>query len=173
VNFNSEIADEWVRPVSRRVPRRARAAARRCRVAAMRRGLKPLSGQRVARPGSCLARPRPPDSAASSCPPVSRPPRPRRSPLDSVPHSAPLADRRLAPHRRARHRPSPSPRAVSRRLPCAGVEPSPVHALQPAEAVGHASAAHAGHAPCGHGPRPALCVWAESDFGPVHPVKFY
>jgi hypothetical protein len=29
VNFNLEIADEWARPVSRRVPRRAHAAARR------------------------------------------------------------------------------------------------------------------------------------------------
>jgi hypothetical protein len=37
VNFNSEIADEWARPVSRRAPHRARAAVRRCRVATKRR----------------------------------------------------------------------------------------------------------------------------------------
>jgi hypothetical protein len=37
VIFNSENADEWVPPVRRRVPRRARLAVRRCRVAATRR----------------------------------------------------------------------------------------------------------------------------------------
>jgi hypothetical protein len=37
VIFNSEIADKRAPPVRRRVPHRARAAARRCRVAATRR----------------------------------------------------------------------------------------------------------------------------------------
>jgi hypothetical protein len=35
VIFNSKNTDEWVPPVRRRCPRRARPAARRCRVAAM------------------------------------------------------------------------------------------------------------------------------------------
>jgi hypothetical protein len=37
VIFNLENAEEWVSPVRRRCPRRARLAARRCRVAATRR----------------------------------------------------------------------------------------------------------------------------------------
>jgi hypothetical protein len=72
VIFNSEITDERAPPVRRRVPRRARTATRRCRVAAtcraVARGLKPLSGQRATRP----------NSPASRAPPSPRPPRTRR-----------------------------------------------------------------------------------------------
>jgi hypothetical protein len=73
-------------------------------------------------------------------------------------------------------------RAVARRRPamprlaCATRRPAEAElgqrrargprALRPVEAVGRvavgrASAVHAGRAPHGHGPRPALCVWAE------------
>jgi hypothetical protein len=50
-----------------------------------------------------------------------------------------------------------------RRLPCAGAE------AVGRVAVGRTSAAHVGRAPRGHVSRHALCVWAESDFGPVAP----
>jgi hypothetical protein len=92
VNFNSEIANEWARPVSRRAPLpRDRHTPRR------RSSLKPLSGQRVARPDSCLTCAAP-DSVTSP----SRP-SPRRA--------CPLADRRLAPHAASR----PPPRTCRRR----------------------------------------------------------
>jgi hypothetical protein len=94
VIFNSEIADERAPPVRRRVPHRARAVARRCRMAAMRRaiarGLKPLSGQRAARPDSPpRARRRRPDNALAPLI-TSRPPHAHRCRPDR------LADRAVA-----------------------------------------------------------------------------
>jgi hypothetical protein len=68
VNLNSEIADEWAPPVKRRAPRRARAAARRCRVAATHRvpraRLKAAVRQRAARPDSPAPTTPPPDRLA-------------------------------------------------------------------------------------------------------------
>jgi hypothetical protein len=103
VNFNSEIADEWARPVSRRAPRWARAAACCCRVAAMHRCRDRAPRFRRAAPDrashAAPRRPspratRPPDSAASplaSCPNLhgAKPRRPDRageppSPLSPV-----------------------------------------------------------------------------------------
>jgi hypothetical protein len=103
-----------------------------------------------------------------------------------------LVRRRLAP---LTARPSPSRRAavsapVSRRFPAIYRAPVPCRRrLAEQHAVGQcrrralvpcvarcasrpswaASVVHAGHAPRGHGPRRALCIWAERGFGPVAP----
>jgi hypothetical protein len=91
VIFNSKIADERAL---------ARAAVRRCLVAAMSRAvarsLKPLSGQHAARPDS-PPRARPPDSARPLASPLTPPSRPPRSeatspgPPPRPPHRSPAA----------------------------------------------------------------------------------
>jgi hypothetical protein len=186
VNFNSEIADKWVRPVSRRTPRRARAAARRCRVAATRRrcDLKPLSGLGVATAVS----PAPPRSRAafrqltsrpraSSHPPVPRPPHPdsRRPDRRCPSRVARTAAGRVTRRRRA---------AVStpmRRRPAVSRAPVPSRRRLVGQRapLGRAAACtvRAQAAPCGRSPAwprathmlcawaaPALCVWAEREF---------
>jgi hypothetical protein len=175
VNFNSEIADEWARTVSRRAPLlRGRHAPRRCS------GLKPLLGQRAARP-----------AAASPAPLPTAPRTPRRANRRLTPLARPTAasramplSRQLAPRPRRSEATSPEPRPpspIARRHLRAGEPPSPpsprpsrlwaawpwaVPALRTRCARGPSQRRR-------RGPRPALCVWAESDFGLVHPVKFY
>jgi hypothetical protein len=114
------------------------------------------------RRADCLARAaRPP--TASRVPPMPRQRHLARaarfltapSPLSEPTVAAPAVARRRA---RRRHAGEPTP---------------PRHLRAPASPCrGRASAAHAGRAPCSRGPR-ALCDWAEREFGPVHPVKFY
>jgi hypothetical protein len=199
VNFNSEIADEWARTVSRRaLLLRGRHAPRRCS------GLKPLSGQRAARP-----------AAASPAPLPTAPRTPRRANRRLTPLARPTAasramplSRQLAPRPRRSEATSPEPRPpspIARRHLRAGEPPSPPSPVRRRCVVAGSPSSAA--APCAarrarrpsrlwaawpwavpalrtrcargpsqrrrRGPRPALCVWAESDFGLVHPVKFY
>jgi hypothetical protein len=206
VNFNSEIA-EWARPVSRRAPHQARAAAHRCHLAApCRVGTAALSRcrDRTPRvPTACLAfaaplptSPRTPRRADRRLAPLARPTAPPR-PSHRVPTAAvrsrvawtapAVARRRL----RAGEPPSPPSPVRQRRVIAArrAAPPCAAHrARRPAEVVGRASSTHAGRDPRGRGLRTryargpsrrrgrgphALCVWAEREFGPVHPVKFY
>jgi hypothetical protein len=100
--------NRWQRapPVSHRAPRQACTAARRSHVAATRRGLKPLSGQRAARPDSYL------DLVAPARQPPRSPCRRRRfaaPPASGPPHACHRRpDRRLA---RAARFPTASPTA--------------------------------------------------------------
>jgi hypothetical protein len=165
--FNSEIADERAPPVRRRAPRRARAAARRCHVAAMRRavarGLKPLSGQRAARPDSPASRPPPDRPTAPACSPRHsccgpKPCRPNRRPGRLTAHSSP--SRRAAVSR--------TPVSCRCRLTeqrCRRVAPSPSSTVA-ARLHRAPRVAWAGRA----GPRtravPTLCIWAECGFDP-------
>jgi hypothetical protein len=127
VLFNSEIADEWVPPVRRRTPRRARLAARHCHVATTcqrrSRALRPLSGPRVARPVRLAP---PAHSTASHRTPLASPLVTPSRPLWSKATDAGPSSCRLAA------RPSPScrvvvPAPVSRPVP----RPSPVRRLVP------------------------------------------
>jgi hypothetical protein len=109
-------------------------------------GLKPLSGQRAARPDSCHASPAPRPTAAA--PPASRPHRARRLRPNRSPRSRRRPDRRgpkpptpgptpsraahrpsvaVAPRRRVRADEPPFPR----RLPCAGADPLLTHRAAP------------------------------------------
>jgi hypothetical protein len=128
-------------------------------------GLKPLSGQRAARPNSCLAR-----AAPDSLAPPSRP---------SPRHAHPLADRRLAP--RAASRPPPHARrrrpdsclALTAPLPTA----SPVAvARSPSPVAIVCRRLRADEPPPPPSPvrqcRAVRYVWAEREFGLVHPVNF-
>jgi hypothetical protein len=160
-----------------------RAAPGRCR------GLKPLSGQRAARPDSSPRPHHPPPGrlARAAVAPTALLARAARLPTASrVPPSRPLRSkatdarvcRRLMP---LAARPSLSRRVavsapVSRRIPCAATVPRTAcraapppraravrRALRGPAELGRASAAHAGCAP--HG-RATLCIWAEHGFGP-------
>jgi hypothetical protein len=164
VNFNSEITDERAPPVRRLTPHRARAAARRFRVASMHcavaRGLKSLSGQRAARP----------DSPASH-PPPDRPTAPARSHGCSLEAASPGRPPCRSPIAVA---PRSCPRAgeppVPRRHPCAGAvaEPHRRRAAKPPHAGRAVPRQHRAHGPCPAWPRvaPALCIWAERGFVP-------
>jgi hypothetical protein len=128
-------------------------AQRRCS------GLKPMSGQRAARPDSCLARaapnslaslahptvpPRPPDSAASPLAP--RPDR-RLTRATVVPIArAPIAMVRSRVSRTAAARHAAP--AVARHHLRAGEPPSPLSPVH----VGRADTACVGHAHCASGP---------------------
>jgi hypothetical protein len=143
-------------------PRQARAAAHRCRVAAMRHvshaRLKAAIGtvRRASRQPDPRARPdRLADRAvAPTALPTAPSPRPpcrlrrrldrSRSPVDAVPRRRPHASEPPVPRRRLPHAGRPRPWAV--------------HA-------GCASDASMGRAPRGCG----LCNWAESGFGPLAP----
>jgi hypothetical protein len=104
----------------------------------------------------------------------------RRSPVAVAPRRLPAISRALVPSRRRlaeQHRRRAVCRGQCRRalMPCAmrcagrpSWAASAAHAA-PAEAVGRASTAHAGHAPRGRRPRCALCILAERRFGPVAP----
>jgi hypothetical protein len=90
VIFNSEITDERAPPVRRRAPRRHR-------------GLKPLSGQRAARPDSSpRLRHRHPDSALALAA------RPTASPRSSRPRRCPVRSRPSLSERHDRHCPAAS-----------------------------------------------------------------
>jgi hypothetical protein len=148
--------------------------------------VKALSGRRRV-PTARIPRPRPPRLAPCA---ASRPPRPRRR--------QPPRERRRRPDRpcpRARcpshavaaaaaSRARPSPIAVTPRRRLHAGEPPPPRRLRapassrrpsPSSAATHCIAVRRAHARAAW-PRPswasaahALCVWAESDFGPVAP----
>jgi hypothetical protein len=161
VNFNSEIADEQAPPVSRHAP---------CR----QRGLKPLSGQRVARPDSApLARARRQRCLAPHSAPARPrlaltarrlPPRPSRRRPDRATAPTAHAPTAAVQSRVARTRRAAVSVPVSRcprRLPCAGDEPPP--SRTPSGRA--ATRSHAGRAPhCASGPR---AISAQ-----LHPVNF-
>jgi hypothetical protein len=153
VIFNSEIADERAPPVRRRPPLpRGCHALRRCR------DLKPLSGQRAARPDSRPRSRRPPDrlAGAAVAPTTSLAARPSPSCRAAV--SAPVS--RLSP-------PSPVRRCrAAVGSPCSGVAEPRRHRAAPPPRTCAVRHALRGPSELGH---TALCIWAERSFGPVAP----
>jgi hypothetical protein len=149
VIFNSENDDEWVPPDRRRAPRRARLAARRCRVAATCRAARAPASQQPSRPSPvvrAVALPHSRRPSARLAPHAAVPTvrvltaavQSRRRPdrRSAAPAASPLARRRRAAPRRRPHACEPS--RFLGRLPCAGGAPPLGRRVAPPTCASHA-----------------------------------